>query len=60
MSRPQYFRRPSGKAKGNSIVDKEHQAAKVQHTRRAELLARMRVRLAPPAPAGADPGGDGG
>ncbi|MGP3978533.1 hypothetical protein ACTWQF_31920 [Streptomyces sp. 8N114] len=56
MSRPQHLRRPSGKTKGGSTVDKDDQAVKQQNARRADLLDRMRARLSPPVQ---PPTGDG-
>lgn len=60
VSRPQHLRRPSGKAKGGSIVDKDDRTRAAQRDRRADLLAKMRARLAPPVQSLGNTGGDCG
>ncbi|MFI9076087.1 hypothetical protein ACIGW8_06215 [Streptomyces sioyaensis] len=56
MSRPQHLRRPSGKAKGGSIADKDDHAEATQRNHQADLLERFRRRVAAPAPAPTDGG----
>ncbi|MGW2917121.1 hypothetical protein ACWDBF_04545 [Streptomyces angustmyceticus] len=55
MSKPLHQRRPRGKGRGTSVVDKERRADATQRALQDDLLARMRDRIV----GATHPGGSG-